>query len=308
MTGKVDVAVVGGGITGLTAAHHAAVEGASVVHFIGAGVPGGLVANVGELEGFPAAGPVAALDVALRLTEENEKLGVEVVSEDVVRLEAAGPRWRLSTDAGAREVRSVVAATGARLRMIDVPGAARLMDKGVSQCAWCNGSLYRGSEVVVVGGGDSALQEALHLAKFAAQVTIVTRGETLKARRSLIDRAADSERISFRWEAEIVEVLGGDSVTGVRLRDRATGEAEELGCAALFVYVGLSPASQWLPEQIARDTDGHVLTDASFATSASGLFAAGAMRKGYGGRLTHAVGEATAAALAAVGHAARGKP
>jgi thioredoxin reductase (NADPH) len=308
MMGKFDVAVVGGGITGLTAAHHAALDGASVVHFVGAGVPGGLVANVGELEGFPAAGPVAALDVALRLTEDNERLGVEVVPEDVVRLEAAGPRWRLSTDAGAREVHSVVAATGARLRLIDVPGAARLMDKGVSQCAWCNGSLYRGAEVVVIGGGDSALQEALHLTKYAAQVTIVTRGETLKARRSLIDRAADNERISFRWEAEIVEVLGGDNVTGVRLRDGTSGEAEEIGCAGLFVYVGLAPASAWLPAQIARDTDGHVLTDASFATAAPGLFAAGAVRKGYGGRLTHAVGEATAAALAAVGHAARVNP
>jgi thioredoxin reductase (NADPH) len=306
MTGKVDVAVVGGGMTGLTAAHHAALDGASVVHFVGAGVPGGLVANVGELEGFPAAGPVAALDVALRLTEENQRLGVEIVPEDVLRVEAAGAGWRLSTDVGTHMVRSVVAATGARLRLIDVPGAARLMDKGVSQCAWCNGSLYRGGQVVVVGGGDSALQEALHLAKYAEKVTIVTRGETLKARRSLIDRAADSERISFRWEAEIVEVLGGDGVTGVRLRDSATGEMEEIGCAGLFVYVGLAPASAWLPAPIARDADGHLLTDASFATSAPGLFAAGAVRRGYGGRLTHAVGEATAAALAAVRHAVRG--
>lgn len=303
MTAKVDVAVVGGGITGLTAAHHAALEGASVVHFVGTGLPGGLVANVGELEGFPAAGPVAALDVALRLNEENERLGVEIVPQDVVRLEPAGARWRLSTDAEGREVRSVVAATGARLRMIDVPGAVRLTDKGVSQCAWCNGSLFRGGEVVVVGGGDSALQEALHLAKYVAQVTVVTRGETLKARRSLTDRAAGNERISFRWEAEIVEVLGGDGVTGVRLRDHASGEAEEIGCAGLFVYVGLAPASQWLPDQIDRDADGHILTDAGLATSAPGIFAAGALRKGYGGRLTHAVGEATAAAIAAVRHA-----
>jgi len=306
MTGRADVAVVGGGITGLTAAHHAALEGASVVHFVGAGVPGGLVANVGELDGFPATGPVAALDMAMRLTEENQRLGVEVVPEDVVRLEAAGVRWRLSTEAGGREVRSVVAATGARLRMIEVPGAERLMDKGVSQCAWCNGSLYRGAEVVVIGGGDSAVQEALHLAKHAAQVTIVTRGEALKARRSLVERAAANERISFRWEAEIVEVLGGEGVTGVRLRERATGEAEEVECAGLFVYVGLQPASEWLPDKIDRDADGHVLTDAALATSAPGIWAAGAVRKGYGGRLTHAVGEATAAAIAAVRHAAAG--
>ncbi len=304
MNGKVDVAVVGGGITGLTAAHHAALEGASVVHFVGAGIPGGLVANVGELEGFPATGTVAALDVALRLAEENERLGVEVVPEDVSHLEAAGAEWRLSTEAGGRVVRSVVAATGARLRMLDVPGAARLIDKGLSQCAWCNGSLYRGAEVLVIGGGDSALQEALHLAKYASLVTIVTRGEALKARRSLVDRAADNERIAFRWETDVVEVLGGDRVTGVRVRDRGTGEAEDLGCAGVFVYVGLAPNSEWLAGGIDRDGDGHVLTDASLAASARGVFAAGALRKGYGGRLTHAVGEATAAALAAARHAA----
>ncbi len=304
MSGKCDVAVVGGGITGLTAAHHAALEGASVVHYVGSGVPGGLVANVGELEGFPAAGSVAALDVALRLTEENERLGVEVVPEDVARLEATGSLWRLATEAGTREARSVVAATGARLRMIDVPGAARLTDKGLSQCAWCNGSLYRGAEVVVIGGGDSALQEALHLAKYASLVTIVTRGETLKARRSLVDRAADNERIAFRWETDVVEVLGGDSVTGINVRERTAGEVEHIGCAGVFVYIGLAANADWLAGQIDRDSDGCVLTDASLAASAAGVFAAGAVRRGYGGRLTHAVGEATTAALAAARHAA----
>jgi hypothetical protein len=190
MTAKFDVAVVGGGLTGLTAAHHAALEGCSVVHYIGSGLPGGLAANVGELDGFPATGPVSVLDLALRLTEENQGLGVEVMPEDVTRLDVTGGGMQLHAGSGAMMAGAVIAASGARLRMLDVPGAARLFDKGVSQCAWCNGTLYKAKQVVVAGGGDSALQEALHLAKYAALVTVVARGAALKARRSLVDRAA----------------------------------------------------------------------------------------------------------------------
>ena len=302
MTIRFDVAVVGGGLTGLTAAHHAALEGCSVVHYIGSGVPGGLVANVGELDGYPSAGPVSALDIALRLTEENQRLGVEIVPDDAARLEPADGQWRLHGSSGAETVRSVIAASGARLRMLDVPGAERLMDKGVSQCAWCNGSLYRGAETVVVGGGDSALQEALHLAEHASRVTIVTRGAALKARRSFVDQAANNERIDFRWETDVSEIIGDDSVRGVRLTDRSTGTAEELACAAVFVYVGLAPNTDWLGGQVTLDSLGHVVTDAEFQSSIAGVFAAGAIRSGYRGRLVHAVGEAASAGAAAARH------
>ncbi|MDX2156013.1 MAG: NAD(P)/FAD-dependent oxidoreductase [Hyphomicrobiaceae bacterium] len=302
MNGLFDVAVVGGGLTGLTAAHHAALEGCSVVHFTGSGVPGGLVANVGELEGFPTAGPASALDIALRLTEENARLGVEAVPEDVATLEIGADVKRLVAGNVVHQSRAVIAATGARLRALDAPGAARLTDKGVSQCAWCNGSLHRGAEVVVVGGGDSALQEALHLATFASQVTIVTRGPLLKARRSLVDRAAANERVAFRWETDVLEIVGHDSVTGIRIRDQSSGAIEQIGCTGVFVYIGLEPASRWLQGRVDLDPAGHVRTGADLATSASGVFAAGAVRSGYRGRLTHAVGEATAAAMAAARH------
>jgi thioredoxin reductase (NADPH) len=309
MPATFDVAVVGGGITGLTAAHHAALEGASVVHLAGSGVPGGLVANVGELEGFPATGPISALDLALRLGEDNQRLGVEMVAEDVTRLEAgsAGSAVRLVAGGGTIAARTVVAASGARLRMLDVPGAGRLTDRGVSQCAWCNGSLHRGQDVVVVGGGDSALQEALHLAKYAGLVTVVTRGETLKARRSLIERAAGHDKIAFRWETEVVEILGEDRVAAVRLRERATGAADEMACGGVFVYIGLAPGTAWLGGQVSCDAQGAVITVDGFATSLPRVFAAGAIRSGYGGRLTHAVGEATAATLEAVRSVAAGR-
>jgi thioredoxin reductase (NADPH) len=299
MTSIFDVAVVGGGMTGLVAAHHAALEGCSVLHYIGDGVPGGLVANVGDVEGYPATGPVSALELALRLTEDNRRLGIEAVPENVTRLETCSGGFELHVASGSHAVRAVVAASGAHLRMLDVPGVGRLLDKGISQCAWCNGSLHRDQDVVVVGGGDSALQEALHLAKFASQVTVVTHGENLRARRGLVDRAADCDRLSFRWETEIVDVLGGDRVEAVRLRDRAGGAVEDLPCSGLFVYIGLDANSAWLGDQVARDARGFVSTNDALETARAGVFAAGALRRGYRGRLTNAVGEATTAALSA---------
>ncbi|MFV0295728.1 MAG: NAD(P)/FAD-dependent oxidoreductase [Hyphomicrobiaceae bacterium] len=300
MSGKFDVAVVGGGIAGLTAAHHAALDGAQVVHFTGSGIPGGLVGNVGELEGFPAVAPVAAVDLALQMGQANTSLGVEVVTEDVASIDVSSKRAkRLNVGGDTFTARAVIAACGAHLKMLDVPGAARLVDKGVSQCAWCNGSLYRGKDVVVVGGGDSALQEALHLAKFATQVTVVTHGPMFSARQSLVDRAAGDERLAFRWETEVAEVLGDAHVTGIRLTDKTNGEQDDLACEGVFVYVGLSPNSAWLGGQIDLDDTGAIVTDDMLQSSVPGVFAAGAVRQGYRGRLTHAVGEATTAAIAA---------
>lgn len=305
MITRCDIAVVGGGMTGLTAAAQAGQSGRSVAHVIGMGLPGGLVGNVGEVEGFPAIAPFSALDLALKLTEDNAGLGVEPVADDVERLEIAGDMKHLHLASGDTiEARSVIAATGARLKMLDVPGAERLVDKGVSQCAWCNGSLYKGSDVVVVGGGDSALQEALHLAKFASSVTIVTRGDQLRARQGLIDKAASSDLISFRWETDVTEIVGDDGVSAIRLRDRPSGSADELACRAVFVYVGLDANAAWLGDLVERDSNGFVVTDAQLATRTPGLYAAGALRSGYLGRLTNAVGEATASAIAASRHTA----
>ncbi len=305
MTGTFDVAVVGGGLAGLTAAHHAALDGASVVHVIGSGVPGGLVANVGELEGFPTAGSVSGLDIALALTEDNQRFGVEIVADDVTRLEVAGPAFGLQAASGTWSARAVVAATGARLRMLDVPGAARLVDKGVSQCAWCNGSLHRGQDVVVIGGGDSALQEAIHLAQYASAVVVVTRSGALRARRSLVDRAAANDRIAFRWETDVAEILGDDGVTAVRLRNRGTAKVEDMPCAGVFVYVGLEPNAAWLGGRATLDASGAVVANDEMTTSLPGLYAVGALRSGYRGRLTQAVGEATTAGAGAARWAAR---
>ena len=287
-----DIAVIGGGIAGLTAAHHAALAGASVGHFIADGMPGGLVMNVGSLDGWPAAGAVGGAELAAGLLGRNEELGVSLVPSRIDSIQAK----TLSGPDGTWRAKQVIVATGASLRALDAPGAERLYGRGVSQCAWCDGALYRDAEVVVAGGGDAALSEAIHLAEFARSVTIVTRGEMFRARRSYVSRVADDERFKLRWASKIVEVLGDKGVEGVRVRDNEAGNEEVVACSGLFVFVGLEANAGLLPADVTRDGRGFVVTDGNFETVSPGVFAIGAVRSGYGGRLTQAVAEATTVA------------
>lgn len=290
-----DIAVIGGGIAGITAAHHAALAGASVAHFVEHGLPGGLIINVGALDGWPATNTVAGAELAAGLLAHNETLGVTLIPSRVDVVEGGANKSLRGLD-GTWRARQVIVATGATLKTLDVPGAERLAGRGVSQCAWCDGGLYRDAEVVVVGGGDAALSEALHLGQFATAVTIVTRGEQFRARRSYVTRVAEDERFRLRWASEITEVLGGDTVEAVRLHDREAGTDEVIACRGLFVFVGLSANAALLGPEVARDAGGFVITDAHFETALPGVFAIGAVRSGYGGRLTQAVAEATTAA------------
>ncbi len=277
-TSLFDIAVIGGGITGLTAAHHAALAGASVAHFIaGDELPGGLVMNVGELDGWPATGPTAGAELAACLLRRNQELEVTVAASRIDAIDA-GATKTLRGPEGAWRARQVIVATGAALRRLDAPGAERLEGRGVSQCAWCDGGLYRGKDVVVVGGGDAALSEAIQLGKFARTVTILTRGETFRARRGYVARVAADERFRLRWASEIVEVLGGDCVQGVRVRDRETGSEETIACDGLFVFIGLAANTGLLGAEAARDAAGFVVTNDKLETGMQGVFAAGAVR------------------------------
>jgi thioredoxin reductase (NADPH) len=292
---RFDVAVIGGGIAGLTAAHHAALAGASVGHFVADGALGGLVLNVGVLDGWPSVAPVGGVDLATSLLRQNEELGVTVVPSRVDGI-AGGDVKTLTGGVESWRADQVIVATGARLRTLDVPGAERLVGHGVSQCAWCDGGLHRGADVVVAGGGDAALSEALHLGSYARSVTIVTRGETFRARRSYVTRVADDDRFILRWASEIVEVLGDERVAAVRVRDREIGSEDVIDCSGVFVFVGVVPNAELLGPEVARDDGGRILTDANFETTVPGVFAIGAVRADYGGRLTQAVAEATSVA------------
>jgi thioredoxin reductase (NADPH) len=230
---------------------------------------------------------------------EISELGVENLSETVTSLSRDGNQIAVTTDAGTHRARAVIVASGARIKRIGIPGEAEFEHRGVSQCADCDGPMYQGEDVVVVGGGDSALQEALVLANFCKQVHLVHRGNKFRAHQNLIDTVAARDNIRPVWNSVALEVQGAQMVNKVKVRNVADNKISEIPCSGFFAYIGLEPACDFAPSEITRDAGGFLVTDASLQTAMAGVFAAGAVRAGYGGMLTDAAKEAQTAAAAA---------
>ena len=294
---KFDVIVIGAGITGLTAAKHAAQSGLTVAS-VEALLFGGLVININELDpGLPGE-QVSGTDLASNLMAEISELGVESLSETVTALTRNGDQLTVTSDAGTHLARAVIVASGAKLKRLGIPGEAEFEYKGVSQCADCDGPMYKDEDVVVVGGGDSALQEALVLAHFCKSVHLVHRGAKYRARQDLIDAVAARDNIRPLWNSVAEEIVGAEMVNMVRVRNVGAERRSEIPCAGFFAYIGLEPNCAFVPPAVKRDEHRALVTDATLQTSIPGLFAAGAVRAGYGGLLTHAVAEGKAAAAA----------
>jgi thioredoxin reductase (NADPH) len=291
------VVVVGGGIGGLAAAWYSARRGLPTALLESEGVLGGQVATVNALDDWPAASEVSGYDLATAMASKLRNNAVEIAHEPASRIAGADGVLVIDTPRRRLRTRRVIAAAGARLRTLDVPGAEQLRGKGVSQCAHCDGHFFRGQDVLVIGGGDSALQEALVLAPLARSVTIVVRSR-LRAKRAYVERAAGAANVRFLWDAEVDAVLGNGNVSGVRLRHWKTGERFDLACAGVFPFIGVEPNTRFLPPSVRLDESGRVITDERMRTSEPSIFAIGALRSGYAGELTSAAGEAAAAAAA----------
>jgi thioredoxin reductase (NADPH) len=287
-----DLIVVGEGIAGLTCASHAASLGLRTATTEG-NLFGGLVINVAELEDFDGAG--SGVDLASALMEANADAGIENLGGTVSAIEPAGDAIKVITDSGEHAARAVVIASGAQLNKLGVPGEEEYDHRGVSQCADCDGPMFHGEHVVVVGGGDSAFQEAAALSHYVAKVTILMRGAAPRARASLIERVSALGNVSIVPNTSVAAILGGDTVDGITIRT-AGGEPTRMDCAGVFVFVGLTPNSQIAPARATCNAKGEIETDASYQTAVRGVFAAGAVRSGYSGRLSDAVTEAKAAA------------
>ncbi len=287
-----DVIVIGAGITGLTAAKHAVQSGLTTAN-IEAMMFGGLVLNVNELDGETQG---SGAELASDLMSEISDLGVANLSEAVTAIARAGDQLTVTTDAGTHRARAVIVASGAKLKRLGVPGEAEFDYKGVSQCADCDGPMCQDQDVVVVGGGDSALQEALVLAKFCKRVHLLHRGKQFRARRNLIDAISTHANITPVWESVVEEILGGATVEKVRVRNIATNAVSEIACTGFFAYIGLEPVCDFVPAEVARDANGALVTNAALQTALPGVYAVGAVRSGYGGLLTHAIAEGEAAA------------
>lgn len=287
-----DLIVIGGGLAGLTAAREAAARGLSVASIDDSGHMGGLVMNVGHVEDYPAATESSGMDLAVAELEALVEHGVEIVPEAAARLDIDGDIKTVTTDSGTHRAKTVILASGARLKSLGVPGEERLFGRGVSQCAGCDAGFFIDQGVVVVGGGDSALQEALHLTDYVKGLTLVTRGDALRAKQGFVTRAADNPKIAVRCETAVTEILGEDDVSGVRLAPAGGGPSEDLACSGVFVFVGLEPNLDYLPTSIERDANGRVVTGPGFQTSMSGVYAVGAVRAGDTGQLAGAIQDA----------------
>jgi thioredoxin reductase (NADPH) len=292
-----DVVVVGGGIGGLSAAWYCARRGLPTALLERQGLLGGQVATVNALDDWPSTSDVSGVELAAAMNEKLTNTAVEVSYEGVVEVKLAHDLLLVKTSERTFRTRRVIAAAGAALRPLDVPGGESFRGRGVSQCAHCDGHFFRGEDVVVVGGGDSALQEALVLAPLARSVTIVVRSR-LRAKRAYVERAASAANVKFVWDSEVDAVLGNGTVSGVRLRNVDTGKTAELACSGVFPFIGVEPNADFLPPSIRRDDHGRVITDERMRTAEPAIFAIGALRSGFSGELTGAAGEAAIAAAA----------
>ena len=294
-----DVAIAGGGIGALTAAVHAARMGRSTL-VLGGRAPGGLLLSIERIDGVPGFPEgVAGYELCPMLQEQAADDGAEVRMAELEGLEPAGKGWRLATSDGDVEARAVILATGARLRTLGVKGEERLQGRGVSHCASCDAPLMRDRTVGVVGGGDSALQEALTLADAVGEVIVLHRGDALSAQAAYREPSLAHPKISVRYATVVEEVLGDDAVSGVRTHDVASGETQDVELGGLFIYVGLEPNSEYLRGRLDLDDDGRVPTDATLQTDLPGVFAAGIVRRGSLGQAAISAGEGAAAAKAA---------
>jgi thioredoxin reductase (NADPH) len=301
VTHEFDVIVAGGGVGGLTAALHSArADRATLV--LGGRAPGGLLLSIETIEGLPGFPEgVPGYELCPMLQEQAEEAGAEFRMEELAGLEPADDGWRLDTGEGEPDLhaRAVIVATGARLKHLGVPGEDRLQGRGVSHCASCDAPLLRDRVVGVVGGGDSALQEALTLAESVAEVVVLHRGEELDGQATYVQRATEHPKISVRYRTVVEEILGDEKVAGVRARDVTSDNVEELELGGVFVYVGLQPNSEFLRDRVELDAEGRVPTDAAMHTELPGLLAAGIVRRGSLGQAAISAGEGANAAKAA---------
>ncbi len=269
------VVIVGSGPAGLTAAVYAARADLSPLMIEGAQAGGQLMltTDVENYPGFPDG--ILGPELMDRFRKQAERFGTRMITADATRVDFASRPFRVWVDADVYEAQSVIISTGASARWLGVPGEERLRGYGVSSCATCDGFFFRDRELVVVGGGDSAMEEATFLTKFASKVTIVHRRDEFRASKIMVSRALANPKIEVVWDSVVGEILGDDGVTGVTLRDVHTGEETHFPTDGVFVAIGHIPNTGLFEGQLELDAAGYIVVDGFTRTSVPGVFAAG---------------------------------
>lgn len=272
-----DVVIVGSGPAGYTAAIYAARAQLNPVILAGSVTAGGALMNTTEVENYPGfVTGIMGPELMTQMQEQAERFGTDIRYEDVTALELEGDVKRITTSDGVYEARTVIISTGSEYRHLGIDGEERLSGHGVSYCATCDGFFFKDQDIVVVGGGDSAMEEATFLTRFARSVTVVHRRDELRASAVMAKRAQEDPKISFAWNSRVVELHGEDSLTAVTLEDTVTGDRRRLEATGLFVAIGQVPRSELVADVLELDEAGYIKVEApSQRTRIPGVFACG---------------------------------
>lgn len=285
-----DTIIIGAGPAGMTAALYAARSNLKVA-LIEGGLPGGQMNNTSDIENYPGYANISGPELAEKMFEPLENLGVEHLYGFVENIENHGDVKKVITDDEEFETRTVIVATGSKHRLLGVPGEEELNSRGVSYCAVCDGAFFRDQDLLVVGGGDSAVEEAIFLTQFAKSVTIVHRRDELRAQKVLQDRAFANEKINFIWNSVVKEIKGENRVESVVIENVKTNQVTEHAFGGVFIYVGLDPVSDFTKDLQIQDESGWIVTDDHMKTSVAGVFAVGDVRQKDLRQVTTAVGD-----------------
>lgn len=273
-----DVIIIGSGPAGLTAAMYTSrsrLKTAVIAGFL----YGGQLMLTTEVENFPGfPDGIMGPDLMAKMREQAERLGAEFVFQDATSVDLSSRPFKVNVGDRTLEGRSIIVATGASPRWLGLESEKRLRGRGVSTCAVCDAAFYKDKKAVIVGGGDTAMEEALALAKFAKAVTVVHRRDRLRASRILQERAFENEKINFLWDAVVQEVLGKDTVKGIRVKNVITGKDSELDCDAVFIAIGHKPNTELFQGQLRMDERGYIVARDETKTSLEGVFVAGDAR------------------------------
>jgi thioredoxin reductase (NADPH) len=294
-----DLIIIGSGPAGYTAALYAARADLRPLVFEGAISAGGALMTTTEVENFPGfPDGVMGPDLMESLRKQAARFGAELIGDDVTAVDLTGPIKVIRVDDAVFHARAVILATGSKYRYLGLDNEARLLGHGVSACATCDGFFFRDQDIAVVGGGDSALEEATFLSKFARSVTVIHRRNELRASKIMQDRAQANDKVGFRWNSQVTDVVGDDRVSGVALRNTLTGAADVLPVTGLFVAIGHEPRSDLFRGQVTVDEAGYVQVDhPSTRTNLEGVFACGDLVDHTYRQAVTAAGTGCAAAL-----------
>jgi len=302
-----DVIIIGGGTAGFSAGMYSSRLGMKTL-LVERLIPGGQIINVERIEDYPGLPDgISGADFSSKVQEQAIASGTEFAMSEVMGIRKSGHEWIVDTYEGEKISKSIIVAGGSTLKKLNVPGENELVGAGVSYCATCDGAFFIDQRVCVVGGGDSALQEAITLTGFASKVDVFCRSSCLHAQQTLQDQITGHDKIQVHLNVEVQEIHGEGVVDGISLLKTLSGESTRVNLDGVFIFVGLTPSTDYLRNLLETDESGHIKTDINLQTSEKGIFAAGDIRANSASQLISSAGDGATAAINAKKYISKGK-